>query len=134
MPILSKVFISIAAIVLIIFLVGGIAGYSYLKGRKDVYVFEFKIYGAALMLKSDQLSPQLREFIKARYYNLSTFIPENIVRVYNDYGAVDTTLIKGIATGKGDSTPEMDYDVFKKKRGVGSNNSTGKNDGGKRTE
>jgi len=104
----------------IIYLVGilAVAVISYLKGRNDVWVAEFKTYDGDLItlnLYEGRHSDDLREFMKGRYYYLANKIPESWLGSPYDYGVVSTN-VAHLGIGKGPTSPQNEYELFKQKK------------------
>ena len=90
---------------------------AYLKGRNDVWISEFKIYdGNLINIQNFETNtpPEVKEFMKARYYYLANKIPESWLGSPYDYGQVSTN-IQHLVSGKGDTGPRYEYQVFKSK-------------------
>lgn len=109
-------------------LLAATAVFSYLKGRTDVWISEFKVYDANLIKMQHfetNASPELREFMKSRYYHLANKIPESWLGSPYDYGQVETNTMHFVA-GKDDTGPRYDYQLFKAKPLIFRDPSTGK--------
>ena len=100
---------------LLVFLVvvGALIG-AYVMGRRDVWIMEFKeCQGNMLTLTVWETNhpPELKEFVKARYYYLANKIPKSWVGRPYDYGAVSTNVIH--LTGfKGRTSGQEEYRLF----------------------
>ena len=90
--------------------------FSYLRGRNDVWISEFKIYDANLILVQHfetNLAPEIKEFMKGRYYYLANKIPINWLGSPYDYGQVSNS-VSHLNIGKGDTGAQYEYGLFKK--------------------
>ena len=88
---------------------------AYLRGRNDVWIGEFKIYQGNLISFDQQgYSPDLKEFIKGRYYFLANKIPRGWLGSPHDYGSVSTN-VEHLGVGKGPTTPQEEYRKFKER-------------------
>ena len=99
---------------------------SYLKGKTDVWISEFKIYDANLnnvQHFGSNAPPELKEFMKGRYYYLANEIPKSWLGTPYDYGLVSTNM--HLAIGKGDTGPKYEYQVFKERSAAFKNPETG---------
>lgn len=80
-----------------------------------MWIAEFKVYDASLINIQHfetNLCPEVKEFMKGRYYYLANRIQLNWLGCPYDYGVVDTNM-GHIATGKGDGGPAFQYQEFK---------------------
>ena len=87
---------------------------AYLKGRRDVWIHEFKIYnGALVMLTNFKRSDtgELKEYLKGRYYYCANKIPASWLGSPYDYGPVNTNVIH-LSVGKGPTTANEEYRKF----------------------
>ncbi len=87
---------------------------SYLRGRRDVWVNEFKECQANMLTLTaweTNQPPELKEYIKARYYYLGNRIPRSWLGNPKDFGDVITN-IDGIAVFKGPSSGHSEYRDF----------------------
>lgn len=92
---------------------------AYLKGRTDVWTAEFKVYHGNLTIFVDaEHAPELKAFLKARYYYLANKIPKSWLEgAAKDYGTVTTNELNRIVAGKGPTSAQEEYQKFKN-RGV----------------
>ncbi len=103
--------------ILYISLLIAVAILSYMRGRHDVLVGEFKIYEADLIdvrFYGNRYSDDLKEFMKGRYYYLANRVPEGWLGSPYDYGMVSTN-VAHLGIGKGPTSPQHEYDQFKQK-------------------
>ena len=87
---------------------------AYLRGRRDVWVNEFKTCQAhmtALTYWETNQPPELREYVKARYYYLANRIPKEWLGNPKDFGDVSTN-VDHLATFKGPSSGHSEYRDF----------------------
>lgn len=90
---------------------------SYVKGRSDVWNMEYKTYEENLItLKyfETNKSPELSDFMKARYYYLANKLSRSLLGSPYDFGPVGTNAAH-LGIGKGPTTPLHEYELFKKK-------------------
>lgn len=90
---------------------------AYIRGRNDVWVAEFKTYQGDLVVVNyldDRHSDDLKEFMKGRYYYLANKIPNSWLGSPYDYGTVSTN-IAHLGIGKGPTSPQHEYELFKQK-------------------
>jgi hypothetical protein len=98
---------------LLICVIGSLAGYR--KGRRDVWIEQFKVYSGILIDVTNfrtNASPELIEFLKARYYYVANKLPENWIGTPYDYGDINTNLLQ-FSIGKGPTTATEEYRHFK---------------------
>jgi hypothetical protein len=91
---------------------------AYNKGRDDVWISEFKLYDANLIKIQHfetNIPPELKEYMKGRYYYLANKIPNNWLGNPYDYGEVNSNVIH-LVIGKGDIGPRYEYEIFKQKK------------------
>jgi len=91
--------------------------YAYIKGRNDVWISEFKIYESNLIMIQNfdtNLPPELKEFMKGRYYYLGNRVPRVWLGIPYDYG-LPMTNSSHLIIGKGDTGPQYEYRVFHKR-------------------
>lgn len=84
---------------------------AYLRGRRDVFVNEFKECEANMLVLSaweTNQPPELREYVKARYYYLANRIPKTYLGNPKNFGDVSTNL-DHIAVFKGPSSGHSEY-------------------------
>ena len=96
-----------------------VASGAYWRGRRDVWISEFKTYDAKLIRLSEletNRSPELKEFIKGRYYYCANKIPKSWLGSPYDYGPVSTNL-GNLTAEKGPTSAQEEYRKFKE-RGV----------------
>ena len=96
-----------------------VAAGAYWRGRRDVWIWEYKVYQANLLILTEWHTnepPILEEFIKGRYYYLANKIPKNWLGTPYDYGSVSTN-VAFLGVGKGDTSAGNEYRIFKE-RGV----------------
>ena len=92
---------------------------AYIKGRNDVLISEMKTYQSNLtQLENWQTNhpPELKEFMKGRYYYLANLVPKGWVPNV-DYGPVSTN-ISHLSVGKGPTTPQEEYQKYKLLEGI----------------
>lgn len=93
----------------LVFTVGFVLGANYMADRasRSEMLAEFKVdYGT---LERDDVSPQLREYLKSRLYYLACQLePRDLQGVQFDFGAVDEKI--GLSGIKG---PETDAEVYR---------------------
>jgi len=92
---------------------------AYWRGRKDVWTEDFKIYSGDLIVLSSfetNLPPELKEFMKGRYYYVANKLSDNWLGGSYDYGSVSTNVAR-LAVGKGPTSAQEEYRKFKE-RGV----------------
>ena len=92
---------------------GAFAG-AYVKGRNDVWENEFKECQANMLMLTyweTNQPPELREYVKARYYYLANKVPKDFVGRPNDFGPVGTN-VEGLAVFKGPSSGRAEYASF----------------------
>lgn len=103
----TKVIVRFLAVLMFL---GALVG-AYLKGRSDVLEIEFKeCQGNMVMLtywESNQ-TPELKEYVKARYYYLANKVSKDFVSPPRDFGAVSTNA-ETLAVFKGPSSGQMEY-------------------------
>jgi hypothetical protein len=90
---------------------------AYNKGRNDVWIAEFKTYDANLIQLQyfqTNLPPDVKEFMKGRYYYLANKIPQAWLGSPYDYGQVSTN-VAHLNVGKGPTTAQHEYELFKEK-------------------
>src|SRR4051812_10887160 len=90
-----------------------IAG-AYLKGRNDVWEMEFKECQGNMMLLTyweTNQPPELKEFVKARYYYLANEVSKDFVGEPKNYGPISTNVEK-LAQFKGPSSGNAEYASF----------------------
>ncbi len=95
-----------------------VAAVAYIKGRNDVWIAEYKTYDANLIgLNNFETNhpPELKEFMKARYYYLANKIPRTWLGSPFDYGPVSTN-VAHLAIGKGPTTAKHEYELFKEQK------------------
>jgi hypothetical protein len=95
----------------------GIAAAAYQRGKQSVWLAEYEMYQEDLIqikyFKTNEPSA-LTEFMKGRYYYLANRISSRDLGNPYDFGPVDTN-ISHIGVGKGPTTPQHEYDLFKEK-------------------
>lgn len=94
----------------------GIIG-AYLKGRNDVWIGEFKQTQANMLTLTQWETnhpPELREFIKARYYYVANRTPRAWVGRPYDYGMVSTNIVH-LTSFKGPTSAQEEYRLFLKR-------------------
>ncbi len=81
---------------------------AYLKGRTDVWTAEFKVYHGNLTSFVDaEHAPELKAFLKARYYYLANKIPKSWLEgAAKDYGTVTTNELNRIVVKGSEMTIE----------------------------
>ena len=92
---------------------GAIIG-AYLRGRNDVWIGEFKeCQGNMLTLTVWETNhpPELKEFVKARYYYLANKIPKSWLGNPHDYGEVSIN-VAHLAVFKGQTSGQEEYRRF----------------------
>lgn len=99
-------------------LAGGVLG--YLKGENHALISEFKVYSGNLIyvthFAQGRHSDELKDFLKARYYYLGNRIPRSYLqRAARDYGQVGTNTMEGLFIGKGPTTGQEEYRLFREK-------------------
>jgi len=95
------------------------AAFAYWRGRRDVWIWEYKIYSADLIRLTEfdtNYPPELKEFVKGRYYYVANKVPRGWLGSPYDYGPVATNL-SSFPVGKGDTSAQNEYRMFKE-RGV----------------
>lgn len=84
---------------------------AYLRGRNDVWKNEFKECRANMLMLTyweTNQPPELKEYIKARYYYLANKVPKDFIGEPRDFGAVSTN-VAGLAVFKGPSSGQAEY-------------------------
>jgi hypothetical protein len=92
---------------------------AYHMGQRDVWLSEFKTYDGNLVYVNylhTNYSPELKEFLKARYYYLANRIPKSWLVGSHDYGPVATN-VSALTVGKGPTTSAVEYPKFKERLG-----------------
>lgn len=92
------------------------AVFAFNLGRGNVRIEEYKIYEANLIRLQHfetNASPELKDFMKGRYYYLANRIPKSWMSTPYDYGQVSTNM--HLAVGKGDTGPQYEYRIFKER-------------------
>lgn len=87
---------------------------AYWNGRNDVLIREFKeCQGNLSTLTQWETNhpPELKEFVKARYYYLANQIPKKWVGNPHDYGEVSTN-VAHLAVFKGPTSGREEYRKF----------------------
>jgi hypothetical protein len=89
-------------------------------GRNSVLIGEFKTCGGNLTylthFNKGAPSEELKDFMKARYYYLANRIPRCYLEgAAIDYGQVSTNTNAGVSIGKGPTTGQEEYRLFKEK-------------------
>jgi hypothetical protein len=96
---------------------------AYLQGRKDVWENEF-IECRANLLELTQWEtnqpPELKEYVKARYYYLANKISDRSFVNPCDYGPVNTN-VQHLAIFKGPSSGQAEYLDFLQRYGLPKN-------------
>lgn len=87
--------------------------------RRVIYSAEFKLCESGILFLEyrgslgDGEDPTLREYLKARYYYLSTFLSGRFLKKNgHDFGPVDKIFLKVSTAELGPPTPNEDYQVF----------------------
>lgn len=92
-------------------------GLAYRRGRKDVWITEYKHFQAYMTHLSQYETnhpPELREFVKAQYDFHANELPRSLNIQPRDYGPVCTNLAH-LTSFKGPSNAEEEYREFIKR-------------------
>lgn len=93
------------------------AGAAYWRGRRDVWIWEYKTYHANLLNLTQwhtNEAPVLTEFVKARYYYCANKLSDNWLGGPYDFGPM-TTNWPFLVIGKGPTTGPEEYRKFKER-------------------
>jgi hypothetical protein len=104
---------SVVRLLALLAVVAAVIG-AYIKGRNDVLIAEFKQYSANLLALTQYETnqpPELKDFVKARYYYLANRTPKSWVGRPYDYGAVSTNLVH-LTCFKGPTSAQEEYRLF----------------------
>ena len=108
----TKIGTLIMIVIVCVFVSGCVGLLAYKLGRRDQIKISLKVYYAALKYGELDHDSGLHEYIKARYYNTVRYVSDSDLYPYcTDFGAVDTSVLGSVPTGKG-SVPADDYESF----------------------
>lgn len=108
------------AIVLFYIITITIAVYTaYMKGRNDVWLSEYEVAKSNILLATqfytNECSPDLRDFLKCRYYYLANKIPAGSLDGVYDYGSISTN-IDYLNVGIEMTSAQREYRLFQQKQ------------------
>src|SRR6266567_821545 len=84
---------------------------AYWRGKRDVWIEEFKIYTGNLTGVTSfetNMPPELKEFMKGRYYYLANKLSDSSLGSPYDYGPVSNNVVR-LAVGKGPTSAQEEY-------------------------
>jgi hypothetical protein len=87
------------------------ATFAYLRGRRDVWLEDYKIYSGNLMVLTSfktNAPPEIKEFLKGRYYYVANKLSANWLGEVRDYGPVSTNYLN-LGIGKGPTSAQEEY-------------------------
>lgn len=109
----TKVTVSVMAAIGLVAAINAV----YRWGQQSVWKTAFKECHAHLQTLTQwetNRPPELREYLKARYYHLANRVPKEFVGEPRDYGPVDTN-VATLAVFKGPSSGQLEYAAYRQR-------------------